>query len=85
MGKTSRHLKAAILEVVDNQIRDNDPPETRETFNRLVAEEVDEADARLYIAQAVAVEIWDILKNKKQFNRERYVRNLEKLPSEPSA
>ena len=26
------HLKAAILEVVENQMRDNDPPETRQTY-----------------------------------------------------
>ena len=36
--KTNPHLKAAILEVVDNQIRDNDPPETKKTFNRLMKE-----------------------------------------------
>src|SRR6266567_3979216 len=31
------HLKAAILEVVENQIRASDPPETRQTFERLLA------------------------------------------------
>ena len=28
-------LKALILEVVDNQIRDNDPPITKQTIKRL--------------------------------------------------
>lgn len=40
-------------------------------------------DARILIAQAVAVEVWDTLRNKKSFNRERFVRNLKKLPQEP--
>ena len=31
------HLKATLLEVVDNQIRDNNPPETRETLERLIS------------------------------------------------
>jgi hypothetical protein len=83
MEKTSPHLKAAFMEVVDNQIRDNNPPETRETLNRLKSQGISEEDSRLYIGQAVCVEVWDILKNKKEFNRERFVRNLKNLPEEP--
>jgi hypothetical protein len=30
-------LTAALLSVVDQQMRDNSPPETRRTFERLVA------------------------------------------------
>ena len=77
------HLKAAFLEIVDNQLRANDPPETRETFNRLAAQGISEADAKLYIAQAVAVETFDILKHKRPFNLQRYVKNLARLPEPP--
>jgi hypothetical protein len=31
------HLRAAILEVVENQIRNSNPPETRQTLERLLA------------------------------------------------
>jgi len=31
------YLKEAFLEVVENQLRDNDPPETKETLTRLIA------------------------------------------------
>ena len=34
MEKSNPHLHAAFMEVVDNQIAGNDPPETRETLNR---------------------------------------------------
>lgn len=34
---TNPRLKALILEVVENQIRDGDPPETQQTFERLLA------------------------------------------------
>ena len=47
MEKTNPRLKAAFMEVVDNQIRDNDPPETRETLNRLISEGMSKEDARL--------------------------------------
>jgi hypothetical protein len=30
------HLQAAILEVVENQLRNNDPPQTGQTFKRLI-------------------------------------------------
>jgi hypothetical protein len=84
MKKTNPYLKAAFMEVVDNQIRDNDPPETRETFNRLISQGISKEDAKIYIGQAVCLEIWDILRNKKAFNKERFVRNLKKLPKEPT-
>jgi len=81
--KANPHLKAAFLQVVDNQLKGNDPPETRETFNRLVAQGISEGDAKLYIAQAVCVETYDILKHKRPFNRQRYVKNLARLPEPP--
>ncbi|MCK4294534.1 MAG: DUF1841 family protein [Planctomycetes bacterium] len=77
------HLKATILQVVANQLRANDPPETRQTFDRLVSQGISAQDAKIYIAQAVCVEIWDALYNKKPFNRERYLKNLKRLPKEP--
>jgi len=36
--KTNPRLRAAFLEVVDNHLRDNNPPETKETLERLMAE-----------------------------------------------
>lgn len=78
-------LKATILEAVSNQLRANDPPETKQTFDRLVSEGYSVEDAKIYIAQALCVEIWDALHNKNPYNRERYVKNLESLPEEPTA
>ena len=40
------YLKATLLEVVDNQLNDNDPPETRETLNRLIADGYSEEKAK---------------------------------------
>ena len=83
MTRTNPYLKMAFMEVVENQIRDNDPPETRETLERLKSEGISDEDAKLYIGQAVCIEVWNILKNKKEFNRDRFVRNLKNLPKEP--
>jgi hypothetical protein len=83
MEKANPRLKAAFMEVVDNQIRDNNPPETRETLNRLISQGMSRGDAKMCIGQAVCVEVWDIMRNKKEFNRERFIRNLMSLPEEP--
>ena len=83
MENTNPRLKAAFMEVVENQIRDGDPPETRQTLERLKSQGISDADARIYIGQAVCVEVWDIMRNKKEFNTERFVNNLKALPAEP--
>jgi hypothetical protein len=82
--ETNENAKMIILQTVDNQINSNDPPEVALNFERLKNEGFSEEDAKLYIAQALAVEIYYILKDKKPHNVERYRRNLNNLPNEPS-
>ena len=77
------HLKAAFLETVENQLADNDPPETKETLYRLIAEGISEDDSKLFIAQAICVEVFDVMKHQKEFNLDRYLKNLKRLPDEP--
>ena len=81
--KTNPRLKAIILEVVNNQLRANDPPETRITLNRLIAEGYSEKDAKELIGCVVSSEIFDVLKSKEEFNLKRYVDALNKLPQLP--
>ena len=38
-------LRAQFLDIVENQLRDNDPPETLETLERLMLEGISEEDA----------------------------------------
>ena len=65
------YLKAAILEVVENQIREDNPPETRQTLERLLAMEM--------IGSVVVEEIWVVLHGNKSYDRARFVALLEKL------
>ena len=77
------YLKAAILEVVDNQISGNDPPQTRQTYERLLASGLEEPEARRLIGCVVVSEVFDILKKGKTFNLERFVAALARLPKPP--
>ena len=76
-------LQAAIHEILDNQLRDNDPPETQATLDRLLSIGIDRNEARRLIALAIAGEIYDILKLGKDFDLDRYVGRLAGLPDTP--
>lgn len=75
--------KKDILKVVNNQIRNLDPPATKETFDRLVAEGFGEDEARRLIGLVVASEIFQVLKHQQPYNGDRYVTALRKLPELP--
>jgi hypothetical protein len=81
--RKSSSLAAALLEVVDNQLRDNQPPETRETLERLCSEGHPRSRARQLIGAALSAEIYETMKRRTEFNSERYVTNLAKLPRLP--
>lgn len=83
--ESKKRLKATVLEVVDTQLNSNDPPETKQTLDRLIAQGISPDDAKIYIAQAVSVEIFSALKHKKPYDQKRYIRNLQRLPKEPWA
>jgi hypothetical protein len=83
MPQHNEAAKQAILEVVANQLRDNNPPETKETYARLKTAGYSDEDARILIGQVVICEIFDVLKRGEVFNRERFVARLTKLPDEP--
>ncbi|MBP3854679.1 MAG: DUF1841 family protein [Ruminiclostridium sp.] len=73
------YLKAAILEVVDNQLEGNDPPETGQTLDRLMAAGYTEQQAKEKIAVIVAYHIYDIMHDNKEFDREKFVSDLQKI------
>lgn len=76
-------LKSTILEVVDNQLRANDPPETRQTFDRLISEGYSEKEAKKLIGCVVASEIFDVLKRQEPFNPKIFTNALNELPKLP--
>ena len=74
----------AIIEVVENQLSDNNPPETQQTLDRLMASGESRENAIQHIASALVIEIFGAIKHKEPYNDERYIKNLKALPKEPS-
>jgi len=81
--KVNENLRNAIFEVIDNQIAANEPVETAITLKRLMNEGYSEFEAKQFIGQILAVELFDVMKNKVPFNEAGYIKNLKNLPNEP--
>lgn len=81
--KENSSLKTMVLEVVENQLKANDPPETHQTFVRLLSEGYSEIEAKKLIGSVVTSEIFDVLKKKEPFNSDRFIKMLNKLPNLP--
>jgi len=79
----SELAKAAIFEIIENQMKDNTPPITKITYDRLVSEGFTHEETMKLIGCAVSVELFEIMKNENVFNEERYTDNLKLLPELP--
>jgi len=73
----------AIVEAVENQLKENKPPETKHTLDRLIAMGESRENAIRYISCALSVEIFEALKNETPYDEERYLSNLNALPKLP--
>jgi hypothetical protein len=82
--KVNLELREQIFQIIENQIKNNDPPETDITFKRLKKEGFDDFTVKQLIGQCVAVEIFNVMKNQQPFDEQRFINNLRNLPKEPS-
>ena len=71
---------AALVEAVENQLRDNDPPITARTLERLKGEGYSREEAIDLIVVALSAEIWAIQTSKRRFDLKNYTTLLESLP-----
>jgi hypothetical protein len=75
--ETNDKLREHIFEIIKNQLRDNDPPETKVTFDRLQKQGFGDFQTRQLIGQCLAVELFDVMKFGKPYDNERYIKNLK--------
>jgi hypothetical protein len=76
-------LRSAIFEGINNQIRDGTPPETRETYHRLLSEGYSEEEVMQYIGAVVSSEMFAVLNDGRTYDNEGYVAALNALPRLP--
>ncbi|MCX6231542.1 MAG: hypothetical protein NTZ33_08355 [Bacteroidetes bacterium] len=81
--ETNDLAREQIFEIVNNQIKDNNPPETRVTYKRLIDMGYTDFVTKQLIGQCIAVELFEVMKFGKKYNEKRYINNLKNLPKEP--
>ncbi|MFU8768175.1 MAG: DUF1841 family protein [Desulfotignum sp.] len=83
MDETNPYLNEVIIEGVREQIAIDDPPEVKETFNRLIADGYPEPEVFKMLACVLSTEMFEILKHKRVFDRYLYIQRLRDLPKLP--
>ena len=68
--------RAAIFEIIENQMRAKTPLETKQTYDRLTADGHSHEETMKMIGCVVSSEIFDVVKRNQTFNQERYVAGL---------
>lgn len=81
--KTNKKLREQIFEIIKNQLKANNPPETKLTYDRLRKLGFDDFQTKQMIGQCVVVELFEVINSGKPYNNERYIKNLKGLPEEP--
>jgi peroxiredoxin family protein len=76
-------VREALFEVIENQIRDETPAETKRTYNRLIANDYSHEETMKLIACVLTTEIFEMLKHREFFNEARYSAALQALPEYP--
>lgn len=77
------HLRKAVLNAVEKQITDSEPPETAATLERLMSEGYQRDEAKLLIGRVLAVEMFAIMKQGREHDAAGYARALARLPELP--
>ena len=83
MKTESSIAQEAVFEIIENQLRDNNPPITKETYTRLKSDGFSHDDTMKLIGCAMTTEIYEIMKHRHPFDEERYAQNLNNLPELP--
>ena len=72
-------LKKLILEVVDNQLRENNPPVTKESYDKLIDAWYSAREAKEKIGAIVIEEIYDVMKENQPYDEKRYTQALRNM------
>lgn len=77
--EANESLKKHVMEVIDEQLRKNNPQATKEAFERLIATGCTKTEAKEAIAAILLENIWEMLKYKKHFDESEFAKKLSKL------
>ena len=81
--QSQHRLHKLIMQIITHQLRLKNPPETKETLDRLMSEGYSREDARELIGAVISAHIYNMLKDQHNFDNTKYVADLKRLPKVP--
>jgi len=79
----NQKIRQAILEVINNQVQNNNPPETKQTLIRLQEQGYSRDEALKLVGYVVASEVSSVLQQNRPYDEGRYIDALKALPQLP--
>lgn len=76
-------IREGLFDAINEQMRDSNPPATKQAFDRMIDEGISKDEAMKLIAAVLLMEMNQMLKEGKAYNEERYVGELNALPELP--
>ena len=77
--QVNKQLQKSILEIVDNQLHDNTPPQINITYKALKKMGYSDRDAKMAIGQALVKEMFEVLNNGREYSEKRYIADLKQI------
>jgi hypothetical protein len=78
-----KRVRAELRQVLQNQMEAGEPPETKQTFERLRAAGVPEDEIWRLMSAVLAGELATMMREERLYDRDHYVRALSGLPNWP--
>ena len=72
-------LQKLVFEVIENQIRDGNPPETKATWDRLKSAGYSDLQIKKMIGGVFVQHLYHVMKDCVPMDTEKYVQDLERL------
>lgn len=79
-GGVNLVLHLVFHTVIENQLAEDNPPAVRQVMQALIQKGLKEHDAAHALASVIAWEIYQMMRDNRPYDEQRYVRELRKLP-----
>ncbi len=80
--ETQKFLQEHLFHALEEQMEANDPPVTKETYDRLINEGIEKEDVMKLLASVLITELHTIAATSEPFNLERYTEWMHCLPDQ---
>jgi hypothetical protein len=78
-----QRVREMLFEVLETQMKEDNPPETRKTYQRLLDQGFSRDETMRLMAAVVITEMNDMVKENRTFDEASYVEALKALPRLP--